>query len=133
MSRPLIDLVEDLDQIDPFYVANKDEEYMYCWLNKKPENVQKMKDIFGYEVIGSKHTEGALVPPNPAGERVHGDVVLARISRERWEKIQAMKKRRAESQITAANDNWRQQAEKSGLFSFDQTRHETAEFTSKSK
>ena len=125
MSGPLIDYIEDLDQIDSLYVGNKDDEnYHYCWLNKKPENLERMKAIYGYEILGSKHADGtALVPPNAVGERVNGDLVLARIPRERWEKLQALKKRKSENQVNAANEAWKEQVAQSGLIPDDTTKH----------
>jgi len=122
MARPLIDLVEELENIDPFHVANKEDGYYYCWLNKKPENIQRMKDIFGYEILGAKHNENALSPPNAVGERVYGDVILARMPKERYEKLMRLKKRKAENQVNAANDAWKDKAERSGLLVEDSTK-----------
>lgn len=129
MSRPLIDLIDNLDDIDNFHVANKDTEFYYCWLNKNPDNLQKMKDIWGYEILGAKHTESALVPPSPTGERVFGDVVLARMPRERYERIMQLKKRRTESREFTANEQWKQETNKAGLAVEDDTDISTQEIT----
>lgn len=124
-ARPMIDVMDEFPDVDQFHVANPDPNYYYCWLNAKPDNLERMKNIFGYEIVAAKHKEGALVPPNAAGERKLGDVVLARMPRERYEKLMAMKKRRAESQMSAANEAWRDATEKAGLITEDTTRRTT--------
>jgi len=127
MSKPMIDVIEDFPGIpDQFHVANPDSNYYYCWINAKPDNVEKMKSIWGYEVVGSGHKEGALVPPNAAGERKIGDVVLARMPRERYEKIMRLKKRKAEAQIAAATDAWKDSVASTGL-KVDDTTKRTSE------
>jgi len=127
VNKPLIDLVEDLDQIDQFHVVNKEkdddgEEHYYCWLNKKPENLERMKAIYGYEILGAKHKESALVPPNAVGERVNGDLVLARLTHARYEKLMAMKERKNANRIASANENWKGMAESAGLKVDDSTK-----------
>ena len=128
MSKPLIDLQEEFPDLDSFHVSNKDDNYYYCWLNKKPEHLERNKAMFGYEILGSKHTENALVPPNAVGERVLGDVVLARMPRERYERLQRLRKLKAANQVTAANEAWKDEAAKSGLIPEDTTKSESKSF-----
>lgn len=120
-NKPFIDILEEYPDVDQFEVFKKDENYHYVWANKKPDNVERMKNIFGYEVVGPKSNETAMVAPNAAGERVNGDVILMRMPIERYERLQRMKRQRNESRITAANDAWRSEVEKSGLKTSDTT------------
>ena len=117
MTRPLIDLVEDSlpNGVDAFHVAGKDPGYYYCWLNAKQENLQRARDVWGYEILGPQHSEAALTMPTALGERKIGDVVLARMPRERYEKILRLKERAAEAQITAATEQWKDAAQKAGF------------------
>lgn len=126
MAKPMIDVLDEFTEVDQFHVANADPAYYYCWLNAKPDNVEKMKSIWGYEIIGAGSKEGALVPPNAAGERKIGDVILARMPRERYEKIMKLKKRKAEAQIAAATDAWKSETERTGL-KIDDTTKRTSE------
>ena len=71
--------------------------------------------LYGYEVVGEKDKANALVPPNAVGERVNGDVILARISNARYEKIQRLRKAKAAAQIEIANEQFKQAATDSGL------------------
>lgn len=124
-DTPLIDRMEDLpDGVDTFYVADKDPNYYYCWLNAKADNLERARKIWGYEIIGPNHKESALLPPNALGERKAGDVILARMPRERHERIERMKARRAADQVGAAENNWKEQAEKAGLPIVNEVRSE---------
>lgn len=120
--KPFIDVEDNPFNVDQFHVASKDDEYKYVWANKKPENIEKMKAIWGWEVVGGKHQESALVPPNAAGERVNGDTILMRMPIKRWEKIQKFKDEKRNAQITAANEAWRADAERAGLLTEDTTK-----------
>src|SRR6266478_5359317 len=122
VDTPLIDMMERMPNIDMFYITNKDPNYHYCWLNTKPENIERAKAIWGWEVLGEDHKENALVPPNAAGERKLGDVVLARMPMERWERIQRIRDRQNKEAITRANDAWRDEVEKSGIQTQDTTK-----------
>ena len=131
MSQPVIDFIDDFSEVDTLYVGNRDDNYRYVWLNKKPENLERMKAIYGWEILGGKHNETALVPPNAVGERVNGDVVLARMPLERWEKLQRLKKRRADAQVTAADDAWKAEVERRGLIPDDSTKRRSEVLTRK--
>lgn len=121
--RPLIDLQDDdLPNIDQFYVSEKDPGFHYTWLNKKADNIERMKMLYGFEIIGAKHDEVALAPPNAAGERVVGDLVLARIPKERYEKLQRLRGQRNASRLTTANEEWKEKAAQSGLIPEDSTK-----------
>jgi len=114
-SRPLIDVLDDFPELDRFHVSNPDPGYRYVWLNAKADNLERMKMIYGYEIVGAKHKEGSIIPPNPAGERKNGDVVLARIPKERYEKIQKIKKQRAENQVGSADEAWTEKVKETGM------------------
>lgn len=115
MATPLIDVKEEFGEgIDPFYVGNKSDDFYYLWANKKPENLQRRK-IEGYEVVTGKVGENALVEPNAVGERVMGDVILMRMPRERHEKLVKRHFEKSRAQLDSANDNAREQIEKSGM------------------
>ena len=128
-TRPLIDLIDEeefpLEVYDELYVSNKDSDYHYAWLHKKPDNLERMKAIFGWEILGSQHDEVALVPPNALGERVHGDVVLARMPRERYEKLQRIKQRRSADALLSASEEWKAAVENAGLKADDSTTIDT--------
>lgn len=120
--RPLIDVTENPFDVDQFHVGQKDKDYAYIWANKKPDNLEKMKAIWGWEVVGTKASETALVPPNAAGERVNGDVILMRMPIERYNKIQKLKADRAANMAGAANDRFKEEAERGGLLVDDTTK-----------
>ena len=124
--RPLIDVIDELPSgVDQFYVADKDDAYYYSWINKKPDNLERMKTIWGYEVVAGKHKESALAPPNSAGEHVNGDLILCRMPRARYEKIALLKKNKANSQVQRASEEWKTEATKAGLLVEDSTVSET--------
>ena len=126
MSRPLIEVMDELPGVDQFYVANKDDDYHYIWMNKKADNIERMKMLYGYEIVGDKDKASALVPPNAVGERVNGDVILARIPKARYEKIQKLRKQKAAAQIEIANEQFKQAATDAG-FPVDETTNVTSE------
>ena len=124
-SIPFIDVVEEFPHVDRFHVANRDEEYYYCWLRNKPDNLEQARTVWGYEILGAKHQESALVAPNSVGERVMSDVVLARMPRERHEKIVRMKQRAADAAVGRATDTFRETVEKGGMEVLDETKIES--------
>lgn len=113
--KPLIDIQDNPFEVDNFHVGAKDKEYAYVWANKKPDNVEKMKAIWGWETVNDKGGETALVPPNAAGERVNGDTLLMRMPIERYEHIQKLKAKRAQAMSGAANERFKEEAERAGV------------------
>lgn len=113
-GTPFVDVRDEYEDVDTFHVGNKDPNYYYCWVNKKPENMERRK-LEGYEVVTAKDGENALTRPNPVGERVIGDLVLMRMPRERHDRLQKRRAEQNDRQLAAANDAAREQIEKAGF------------------
>lgn len=128
MTTPFIDVREDFENVDPFYVGNQDPNYYYCWLNKKPENLERRK-LEGYEIVTSTEGESALAPPDALHERKIGDVVLARMPRERYERLVARAKQRADEQVGSANEAAQEAIAKLGFQTEDTTKREVVRST----
>ena len=124
MATPFIDVQDEFPEVDSFYVGDKDENYYYAWVNKKPENVERRK-LEGYETVAAKDGEkgeNTLVRPNAAGERVMGDVVLMRMPRERHEALLRRRRQKSAAQLDTANATKAEQIRSKGMETEDTTR-----------
>lgn len=119
MGTPFIDVQDEFEGVDPFYVGNQDPNFYYAWINKKPENVERRK-LEGYEIVNSLEGESALAPPDALKERRIGDVVLMRMPRERYERILRRNQERADKQLGSANEAAQEAINKLG-FAVDET------------
>lgn len=120
MGTPMIDVRDEFEDVDPFYVGNKDDNFYYCWVNKKPENIERRK-LEGYEAVTDTDKANALTKPNAIGERVLGDVVLMRMPRERYERLQRRLKERIQNQLDAANEAKSKEIEDKGFETINET------------
>lgn len=114
---PLVDMLDDEGggQIDPTTVFNKDPNFYYCWLSTEPRRLEYNKAVYGFELVGVKDKESAFSPPNALGERRLGDVVLAKIPMERYERVAARQRKRTLDAMAAANEAWKAAVEGAGM------------------
>lgn len=89
---------------DPFQKFKTDpDRFHYRALNKKPQNVS-IKEAMGYQPIGGSE---------------FGDLVLAKIPKERRQMREQYHRTKAENQIKAAQDTFRDKAKRNGFETFD--------------
>jgi hypothetical protein len=114
---PLVDMLEleGSSQIDPTTVFNKDPNFYYCWISATPQRLEYNKAVYGYELVGLKDKESVFSPPNALGERRLGDVVLAKMPMERYERIMKRQRARTLDGMAAANEAWKAAVEGAGM------------------
>jgi len=91
---------------DPFQkFKTEPEKFHYRALNKKPQNVS-VREAMGYQTIGGSE---------------FGDLVLAKIPKERRQMREEYHRAKANNQIKAASDSFRDKAKRDGFETFDAT------------
>jgi len=101
---------------DPLTVKNKDPNYHYRWLRKEKLNLQRKTGFLKYEIVtgGEEETICGDNTPLKAGEQVAGtvevgDLVLAKIPKEKHEEYRAQNQRKINALATGVSASFKSQ------------------------
>jgi len=101
---------------DPLEVNNKDPNYHYRWLRKEKLNLQRKTGFLKYEIVkgGQEETICGDNTPLKAGEQVAGtvevgDLVLARIPKEKHEEYRRQNQAKINALATGVSASFKAQ------------------------
>jgi hypothetical protein len=118
-EKALKDQVTELagKEIDIHHVEGGDPNFVYRWLNTQKQNLETKK-IRGWEVDSSGKVK-TLSGSEDSTHRV-GDLILARMPKEKYEKMMREKKELGEGRRKIIKDRFREEGRLAGVKTFDE-------------
>jgi len=106
-------------ELDVLDVQGKDPKFAYRWLNTHKQNLA-MKKARGWEVV----SDSKIKTFSGTSDSTHhiGDMILARMPKERYEKMMRAKKEIGEARRRAQKEEFREEGRRSRVPTFDENR-----------
>jgi len=106
-------------EIDVLDVQGKDPKYSYRWLNTHKQNLATKK-ARGWEVVNDPKIKTFSGTPDSTHQI--GDMVLARMPKEQYEKMMKRKRDLGESRRKSTKEEFREEGKAIGVRVFDENR-----------
>ena len=103
--------------LDVHHVEGKDPNFEYRWINTRKENLE-MKKIRGWEVESGKAKIKTLSGSLDSTHTL-GDLILAKMPKEKYEKMMAGKKQLGDERRKIAKARFREEGKQLGVKTFD--------------
>jgi len=106
-------------EIDVLDVQGKDPKFSYRWLNTHKQNLATKK-ARGWEVVNDSKIK--TLSGTPDSTHHIGDMVLAKMPKEKYDKMMKEKKELGDSRRKSQKEEFRDEGRRSGVPTFDENR-----------
>ncbi len=106
-------------ELDVLDVRGKDPKFSYRWLNTHKQNLETKK-ARGWEVVNDPKIK--TLSGTPDSTHHIGDMVLARMPKERYDKMMKSKKETGDARRKRAKEEFREEGKVVGVPVFDENR-----------
>lgn len=103
--------------LDIHYVGNKDPNFVYRWLNTHKQNLETKK-ARGWEIVQDKNIK--TLSGSDGSTHQIGDLILARMPREKYERMMEEKRRLGESRREGVRRRFREEGLRLGVKTFEE-------------